>query len=125
LLQVYFLGFGAMVCLDAPNEEFEAMGAQAGCSSAQAQRGLELFEELFWTPEGWFHERDELSILKLVPWAVRGAGLWMREAVYERPWENAATRDQFSAVGKRHLEHAEKVENQVLPQRRRLRRRAS
>jgi len=123
LLQVYFLGFGSMVCLDSHDEEFNEMASQAGCSAPEARRGLELFQELFWTAGGWFHERAEISILKLVPYALRGAGLWMREAVYERPWEEAATEDQFAAVGQRHLEHAKKTESEVMPQRRRTMRR--
>src|SRR5207237_1184398 len=79
LLQVYFLGFGAMVCLDDPDAEYGEMAAQAGCSADEARRGLALFEELFWTPGGWFYEQNELSILKLVPVPVRGASIWMRE----------------------------------------------
>jgi len=116
LLQVYFLGFGGMICLDDEDGEFERMAAQGGCTASEARRALNLFGELFWTPGGWYHERSELSILKLAPVPVRGASLWMREAVYGQPWEEAATERQFAMVGKLHADKATEVESWVLPQ---------
>jgi hypothetical protein len=116
LLQVYFLGFGAMVCLDDVEAELGEMAAQAQCSRDEAERALALFADLFWTPDGWFHERDEISVLKLVPPPIRGAGIWMREAVYGRPWDEAATELQFASVGKRHRALATVMERTVLPQ---------
>jgi hypothetical protein len=116
VLQVYFLGFGGMICLDDVDAEFAEIAVQAGCSPPEARRGLELFEELFMTGGGWFHERSELSILKLVPVPIRGASLWMREAVYGRPWEEVSTEPQFSAVGRRHRAKAAQMEQEVVPQ---------
>jgi hypothetical protein len=128
VLQVYLLGFGGMICLDDVDAEFDEIAAQAGCSPRDAQRALALFEELFLTGGGWFHERGELSILKLVPVPLRGAGLWMREAVYGRGWEEVATAAQFAAVGGRHRTKAFQMEQEVMPQAargvRRIRRRS-
>jgi len=119
LLQVYFYGFGGMVCLDEPDLEYDAMALQAGCTRQQVQRALTLFAELFSTPNGWFHERNELSLLKLVPVQIRAGGCWMREAVYGRPWSELATVDQLKAIPQGHLRKAANLEQSVLTRPRR------
>jgi hypothetical protein len=119
VLQVYFLGFGAMICLDDVDAEFREIAAQARCTPQEVEHALELFAELFWTRNGWFHERDELSLLKLVPVPIRGASIWMREAVYDDSWDALATEAQFDAVGAKHLKRASNAEATVLPRERR------
>jgi hypothetical protein len=125
VLQVYFLGFGAMLCLDAIDRELEEIGKQALCTPAEARHALELFEELFPTVGGWFYEGYELSRLKLVPLALRGATTWMREAIYGHDWTAVATPGQFSVVGTTAIRRAVLAEDSLQPSkslRRRLRR---
>jgi hypothetical protein len=116
-LQVYFLGFGAMICTDVTDGEYEAIAAQAGCSPTEASRVLELFGELFPYPEagGWFHEQWDMSRLKLMPVPLRAAATWMRETVYEGEWNEIATRDQLRGVGPNEVRVAGKYERMVLP----------
>lgn len=124
-LQVYFLGFGAMICLDDEPAEYGSIAAQAGCTSNEARRALELFEDLFPFPTsgGWFYSGFDLSRLKLTPVPLRAASIWMREAVYENEWERLATPDQLKIVGQNELGRAVETEQTVLPQRQRRRRR--
>lgn len=119
-LRTFFLGFGAMVCTIATDEEYAHIGGQAGCTAAEARRSLELFDELLPTPGGWFYEAYDLSRLKLTPTALRGAGLTMREAVYGREWTSLATADQLKVAGPAELARAAEAEQRVLPQRRLL-----
>jgi hypothetical protein len=121
-LQVYFLGFGAMICTDDPDAEYGAIGEQAGCTPNQARRALELFADLFPSvmSGGWYYDDFDLSRLKLVPAALRGSGTWMREAVYERDWSDMATAEQLRVVGSNEVAKASEAEQSVLPRRRRL-----
>jgi hypothetical protein len=94
VMQVFFLGFGGMICLDVEDREFQLIARQAGCTPKQARHALELFEELFPYDDGWYYEAYELSRLKLMPVPLRGASLWMREIFYEGEWRELATPEQ-------------------------------
>lgn len=120
VLQVYFLGFGGMICLDdedTEKREFRELAKQACCTPKQARRALQLFEELFPYPDGgsWFVEGWDLSRLKLMPVPLRGAGIWMREAIYEDTWEELATEDQKSVAGVALRSRAAAAEATILP----------
>ena len=123
VLQTYLLGFGGTICLDEPDAEFERLARQAGCTPEEASRALELFEELFPTPGGWFYDNFELSRLKLVPHPLRGVGIWMREAVYEGDWDDLVTNDQRRVMGSNEVASAARAEKLVLPRQRRIGRR--
>lgn len=112
LLQLYFLGFGGMTCTDAKDAEFAEMARQVGCDAAEVADLLEMFDELFPYPHrggSWFIERDELVRLKLMPVPLRGAGIRMREVIYEGEWKDIATPKQLRACGTQQKTHAERV----------------
>jgi hypothetical protein len=115
LLQVYLLGFGGMICLDAEADEYSHLGEQVGCDREEASALLCLFEELFPYPSGgrWFLTSSELARLKLMPVALRGAGIRMREALYALPWSDLATPDQWRICGRDHLKHASRAEQML------------
>jgi hypothetical protein len=117
VLQVYVLGFGGLVRLDDADTEFEQIARQARCSPQQARDALRLFDELFPYPDGgsWFYEGFGLSRLKLMPVALRGAGLWMREALSRREWGQIATAEQSRVAGRNELARAEQAERSILP----------
>ncbi len=115
VLQVYFLGFGAMICLDAEAGEFKKIGRQACCTSKQARRSLDLFADLFPYAGGWYYNNYDLSRLKLVPVPLRGAGLWMREILYDGDWKDLATKEQWKVVGVNTYNRALAFEKTVLP----------
>lgn len=120
VLQVYFLGFGGMICNeseDVEKQEFRELAKQACCTPRQARRALQLFEELFPYPDGgsWFVNGWDLSRLKLMPVPLRGAGIWMREAIYEDSWEELATSGQESVAGVALRSRAQAAEAKILP----------
>lgn len=107
VLQVYFLGFGGLICLDADDTEFEYVADQAGCTPTEARFALRLFDELFPFDGGWFYDAFELSRLKLMPVPLRGAGLYMREALYGGDWvSDLATDLQRQVAGRNELSRA-------------------
>ncbi len=115
VLQVYFLGFGAMVCLDVEDGEFKKIARQARCTPAQARRSLQLFAKLFPYSEGWYYDNFDLSRLKLVPVPIRGAGLWMREVLYDGDWKDLATDEQRKVVGINEYNRTLEFEKTVFP----------
>jgi hypothetical protein len=120
-LQVYFLGFGAMICTDDVPQELEFIARQAGCTPNDVNRALALFAELFPFPSagGWYYNGWDLSRLKLVPVPLRAASVWMREATYGNDWETLATEDQLKIVGRNEIVRAVETEQTVLPRKRR------
>jgi hypothetical protein len=65
--------------------------------------------------DGWYYDAVELSRLKLTPVPVRGAGLWMREVIYEGDWNELATYDQWKVAGANEYNKAVQYEATVLP----------
>jgi hypothetical protein len=112
-MQVYFLGFGAMICLDAEDGEYKKIARQARCTPKQARRALTLFAELFPYAEGWYYDAYELSRLKLVPSPLRGVGAWMRETLYGGEWQEVATAEQWRVVGANEYSRAAELEATV------------
>jgi hypothetical protein len=116
VMQVYFLGFGAMICLDVEDGEFKKIARQARCTPKQARRALALFAELFPYAGGWYYDGYELSRLKLMPVPLRGAGLFMRECLYGGDWTtDLATPEQRKVAGKSEYKRALAYEKIVLP----------
>jgi hypothetical protein len=116
VLQVYFLGFGGVICLDVEDMDYEHLASQARCTPKEARHALTLFNDLFPYSAGWYYDAYELSRLKLMPMPLRAAGLLMRENFYPGTWLEMATSEQRQVAGTGTLKCGAEWEQRVLPE---------
>jgi hypothetical protein len=110
LLQVYFLGLGGVIRLTHEEEEYGLLAGHVGCGAPEAREMLLLYNALFPTEKSWFYVARDLSRLKVMPAAIRGAGLRMRESVLGESWEAMSSPEQRSYCGNECLTASDEIE---------------